>query len=88
MRPEHEYAGKTRTQWERVVFDNADEFVVYNAKTRQRVEFKDFPAAVEFARTTDRTLLYAVTKSGRSTCIDRADWDQCLAVWLERHPTT
>lgn len=83
MRAEHNFSLKFN-EWEPVVFDNAEHFRVVEFKGRgQRVSvrFEDLPSALRAADPLLRACVYAVTKSGRSIVLDRAQWPQ----WLERY---
>lgn len=87
MRPEHDYSHMDRDTWEKIVFEQAHHFSVFRRLGRmqkyQRDHF-DFLRALKDARSNDRSLLYAITESGRSVCLDRADWDRMEADWRKR----
>jgi hypothetical protein len=85
MRPEHDYSHGDMTRWELSVFTEADHFTVYRPEGRgARNNYKNYDDAYYAAKSVERALLYAVTESGRSTVIDRGDWDRCLALWRLR----
>ena len=80
--PEHNFSLK-REEWESVVFDAATLFTVIEVNGRAgrtRAEFLAFPDAIAYAA--DRhACVYAVTASGRSIVLDRADWPR----WATRY---
>lgn len=84
---EHDFS-VTRDQWEYAVFNNAAYFqaVLPIPGNHQVKKVKTFTAAVRAAQdwrdAYGRTaLIYAVTASGRSVCLDREAWPALLKVW-------
>jgi hypothetical protein len=79
---------QTLDAWERSVFMEATHFTVALFRGRGRYdhqEYKDFNealTAVEQPSNNGRPrLLYAVTREGRSVCLDRADRPAWLELW-------
>jgi hypothetical protein len=85
IRPEHDFL-QTRQSWEEAVFDNAAYFLTcdYSQWPVQRQQWQGFNEAVAYARARQRTCLYAVTATERSTILDRKTWPQWQARWLGR----
>lgn len=89
MRAEHNFTGSLE-EWEDQVFLAATLFTTYRRAGKghgDRRPFKTFPEAIVDAQTDPRALLYAVTDSGRSFCIERGKWRHYLGLWDTSHRT-
>jgi hypothetical protein len=88
MRPEHNFSLKC-DDWERAVFDNADHFsavTVFGGGRREREEFQELHAAINYAKERIRTCVYAIAGE-RSIVLDRSKWDQWLTRYEQTHAT-
>lgn len=91
--PEHRFGHyQTKAEWERAVLLNAAYFTVVLALgggQRKRREFTRLSSAINAARNWRdpygrQAIVYAVTATGRSTPIDRAEWGEALKLWRNR----
>lgn len=83
MRPEHNF-GTSLDKWEDQVFLGASHFVVFRSTGRsallsgrrddQRKQVPTFADAKQIADADPRALVYAVTETGRSVCLERKKW--------------
>jgi len=72
-RPEHDFSGG-RESWEDRVVANASYFTVITFPGRNRCEYPTLLEATQAAAAGQRTLVYAVAKSGRSVLVPRDKW--------------
>lgn len=83
MAPEHDFS-VDRDEWETTVFNNAQHFSVVLLEKNLSKPVATFPQAVIEATADERSLIYAVTETGRFVCLDRKDHDKFLRMWAER----
>ena len=84
--PEHNFKLKW-DDWERTVFDAAEQFAVsgYRGRgTRSREVFDDLQAAYDYATRYPRTCVYAFTKTGHHVVLDRGLWGKWMERWKGR----
>lgn len=84
IRPEHE--AKTLEDFELAVFDDPGvkfhTIAIRGRGTRERQEFgDDLSRAIDYARSDQRAVIYALAQSGRFIVLDT----KRLEFWLERH---
>lgn len=79
---EHDYAHGSMEQWDMSVFDNAVGFSVVRRTTR--TDHDNFESAMTDVMTAPG-LIYAITATGRSTCIEKKHWEHCLQRWRTKH---
>jgi hypothetical protein len=84
MRPENIYPHDVEDH-DRNVFLGASHFTVYLPGKGKWDNIPTFPDALEKVGDSRRALIYAVTKSDRSTVLERKKWDLYLALWHKVH---
>jgi len=93
--PEHNFSVEPE-QWDDAVVMNAAYFQIVigrNPVTRERMQCKDLPEAVNLARVLlhtvagQRPMIYAVTATGRSTMLVPQRWEHYLKLWEKHHGT-
>lgn len=81
MAQEHDFGKyKTQGEWDEVVFANAIEFTVFVPNVGKWT-FKTFADAWLHTLTAEargRSLIYAITASGRSICVPQEQWPDLL----------
>jgi hypothetical protein len=80
MRDEHDFKKhQTQESWDKAVFDNAASFSVFAKDIGKADDIHAFSDAVLLALSWGGgALIYAITASGRSTCIPRSTWSNLL----------
>jgi hypothetical protein len=75
-----------REEWELNVFDAAikeGNFASINIKTKQRIEYPNFPAAMKaLHKVSGQHMLYAVAKSGRFVMLPPRKWNDFARRYL------
>lgn len=99
MRPEHKFL-KTREEWEKVVFEEADHFTCCRFvgrkvdsrgskfKTNRHPNFLEavYDATVNAKFDGRQPMIYAVAPSGRNVLVPRDQWIRLLMEFAERNP--
>lgn len=78
---------KPAQDWEDTAFDQATLFTAVTVRGRagrERQEFDDPLAAMEYAAERPRTAVYAVNPTGRAIVLDRALWPRWRERWLTK----